>query len=262
MEFLGETLAKIAWEKAGILKPGVPGVTIAQQPEVLEVFAQVAGEVGAPLTVVSGHAGDLDARGALHELVVGDAGSALGGTFQRDNTRLARGAALLLGQAGLPISDAAIAAGLESVRWPARFEVVAGAPPVVIDGAHNGDSAERLAESLRASFPGRRVVLVFGSSRDKDLPRMVPPLAALADTWLLTRSGHPRAMADFDGLRDRVLAARGDALVLAEPSPAEALERARAMAGAEGVVCVTGSLFVAAAAREALGLAEERDPER
>jgi dihydrofolate synthase / folylpolyglutamate synthase len=260
--FLGATLGRIAWEKAGILKPGVPGVTIEQHPEAQQVIAQVAAEVGAPLAVVRGQPAMSSEAPAPRQLVIRDAASALAGTFQRDNTRLAHGAAILLREVGLPIDDQAIAHGLASTHWPARFEVVDGAPPVVIDGAHNGDSMRRLVESLRLTFPDRPVVLVFGSSRDKDLARMIPELAALGARWVLTRSGHPRAMVDFAPLREQVLAAQPGAIVLEESRPTDALALALAQSGPDGVVCVTGSLFVAAAAREALGLADARDPER
>jgi dihydrofolate synthase/folylpolyglutamate synthase len=279
MEFLGDTLAKIAADKAGILKPGVPGVTIAQPPEALEAIEQAAHAVGAPLFVLDDQRWAIDdgSRPASspiatppssdaitwidpYTIYTGAHEPALQGTFQRENARLAIAAALLLRERGLPLSDAAIGAGLAGAHWPARFEVTAGAPPVVIDGAHNGDSARRLAESLRERFPGRVVALVFGSSRDKDLSRMIPELAAVAQGWVLTRSGHPRAMADLAGLREQIGAAQPAVPIVVELDMQAALAEARKLAGPEGVVCVTGSLFVAALAREALGLAEQRDP--
>jgi dihydrofolate synthase/folylpolyglutamate synthase len=271
-DILGNTLTEIASDKAGILQTGVPGVTIEQHPEAMTAIVRVAHEVGAPLFVVrdtsrAGEAIDLAGLSSATMLDVSEhyhspISTNLKGTFQRQNARLVIGAALQLRERGLPIDDMAIAQGLQSARWPARLEIVDGAPPVVIDGAHNGDSAERLVESLHELYPGRGIVCVFGASRNKDLGRMLVVLASEVQAWVLTRSSHPRAMADLQALCRQVveyLPPGESTTVLVEQEPSDALERARALAGPAGLVCVTGSLFVAAAAREALGLAHERD---
>lgn len=267
MDFLGSTLSTIAAEKAGILRPGIPGITIEQPAEAQTVLDAQARAVGARWFVAAEGAG---ARGnqAADTVVVfdpyaeygGPQTTALAGTFQRENARLAVGAALLLREAGLPIDSAAVTQGLAQACWPARFEVVEGRPPVVIDGAHNGDSCRRLVESLQQRFPGQKLVLVFGSSRDKDLERMLAELVPAVWQWVLTRSGHPRAMVAMDVLRDRIIQTDPQAQVEVEPVVAQALSRAQDLAGPDGIVCVTGSLFVAAAAREVFGLAEQRDP--
>ncbi len=257
MEFLGQTLAAIAWEKAGILKPGVPAVTIRQRYEAQVVIKQVAQEVGAPLFIA-------DAPEVVQQIPGAESiKTALVGTFQRENRDLAIAAALQLRAAGVSIDFQAIRDGLARVAWPARFEIVPGidqAATVVIDGAHNGDSARRLLETLHEQFPRRRLVLVFGASRDKDLARILPEFSQGIGAWVLTRSGHPRAMEDLGLLRDRILAEHIEAEVTIEPDPSQAILYAKDLAGTQGVVCVTGSLFVAAAAREALGLAEACDP--
>jgi dihydrofolate synthase/folylpolyglutamate synthase len=269
-DILGNTLTQIASDKAGILQPGVPGVTIEQQPEAMAAIARSAHEVGSPLYVVrdtalADGALDDDTRRLVRELDLserygGSITTHLQGTFQRQNARLAVAAALLLREAGLPLDDGAITRGLQAAQWPGRLEIVEGAPPVVIDGAHNGDSAARLIDSLRELLPGRPIVLVFGASRNKDLGRMLEPLAPAVRLWVLTRSSHPRAFDDLQALHDQIAEQVGYEIpMLIEPDPVQALARARALAGADEIVCVTGSLFVAAAAREALGLAHERD---
>ncbi len=267
MEFLGDTLSQIAAEKAGILKPGGLGVTIEQPEEAQVAIESEARAVGARWFVAAEGAGVRTEAGAAtvvhfdpYAEYRGPHTTALAGSFQRENARLAVGAALLLRDAGLTISDAAIAQGLAQAMWPARFEVIDGSPPIVIDGAHNGDSCRRLVESLAQRFPGQRIVLVFGSSRDKDLERMLAELAPAVSIWVLTHSGHPRAMLDLPALEQCILQADPQAYVQIEPLVADALTQACELATLDGVVCVTGSLFVAAAAREALGLAEERDP--
>jgi dihydrofolate synthase/folylpolyglutamate synthase len=268
MAVLGDTLAKIAYEKAGILKPGVPAIAVAQPPEAMGVIARVAAEVGAPLWVadaagVRGQGSGVrgfdyptpDPRSLTPRL--------LGGVFQRENARLAVGAALLLRDAGLPIAASAIGAGLAAARWPGRMEVVGAAPPIVLDGAHNGDSARKLVESLQVAFPGRRIVFVLGVSQGHSVEHILAELAPFAGAMVLTRSRHPRAMTDLAalaGLAAPLLRREGDAAPVAFAADApEALDRARDLAGPQDLICVTGSLFVVAAAREALGIAEEVD---
>jgi dihydrofolate synthase/folylpolyglutamate synthase len=191
----------------------------------------------------------------------GPTATALQGVFQHENARLATGAALLLRDAGLPIADAAIAEGLAAARWPGRLEIVPGQPPIVLDGAHNGDSAHKLVVSLAEVFPGRRLVLVLGTSQDKDLTRILAELAPAADTLVLTRSRHPRAWINLEELAAQAEPLLRDTRVpiVIAPDVPDALDQARRLAGPNDVVCVTGSLFVVAAAREALGLATEKD---
>jgi dihydrofolate synthase/folylpolyglutamate synthase len=181
--------------------------------------------------------------------------------FQRENARLAVGAALLLRDAGLPIGDAAIAAGLAGAQWPGRLELLPGEPPIVLDGAHNGDSVRKLVQSLAEAFPGRRLVLVLGTSQDKDIARILAELAPAASALVLTRSSHPRAWVDLEELAARAEPLLRDARtpIVIAPEVPDALAQARRLAQPDDVICVTGSLFVVAAARETLGLAVEKD---
>jgi dihydrofolate synthase/folylpolyglutamate synthase len=273
MAVLGDTLGKIAWEKAGILKPGVPAITIAQTPEAMTVIAQVATEVGAPLSVavatdIANEAGIEHEKGQFSifdpfDRYHGPTHTALQGVFQRQNARLATGAALLLRDQGLPIRDAAIAAGLASAQWPGRMEIVAGAPLILLDGAHNGDSAHKLIESLGEMFPGRERVFVLGVTQGHSVEHILAELLPTAKAVVLTRSRHPRALTDLDALAERAapLLRRGTthAPLILSPDTPEALDRARELAGPSDLICVTGSLFVVAAAREALGIPLEKD---
>jgi dihydrofolate synthase / folylpolyglutamate synthase len=283
MELLGNTLAEIAWQKAGIMRQGVPAVTAPQTPEALQMLVAYAAEVGAELYEVDEETrrrGDKENEGemaaAMHRTVHaspllpfssspllayhGLLATRLPGAFQRDNAALSVGAALLLRRAGLPISDEAIAAGLVSAQWPGRMEIVGDNPPVVLDGAHNGDSARRLVESLRELFPGRRLVLVFGTSRDKDLGRILGALMPAADALVLTHSIHPRSLVNLEQLQAQAAPfLRPGTPVVAHEDVPEALVAARILADPGDLICVTGSLFIVAAAREALGLPHERD---
>jgi dihydrofolate synthase/folylpolyglutamate synthase len=279
MALLGDTLQQIAYEKAGIFKPGIPAITVEQQPEAMQEIARVAAQVGTPLWVAA--EGEIE-----HETLEiqqrtsdparfsaslfrfdpfdryhGPTTMPLQGVFQRENARLAVGAALLLRDAGLPLDDSAIGAGLSDARWPGRLEIVPGEPPIVLDGAHNGDSAHKLVESLRESFPGRRFVLVLGTSQDKDLARILAELIPAASAVVLTHSIHPRAWTDLEELASRIepLLGGADVPIVIAPEVPHALEQARALATSADVICVTGSLFVVAAARETLGLENEKD---
>lgn len=249
---LGATLGEIAWNKAGIIKAGVPVVTVPQLPEASLAVAEEAAALGAPLWLAD-PAGLLRAATGEAQPYPVPPRPALRGAFQIENARLALGVAVLLREAGLDLPDAAMAAGLAGVRWPGRFELVRSTPPVLIDGAHNGDSAQKLAAAIATGVAHERLVLILGTSRDKDIAAMAAALVPHAAAVVLTRSGHPRAM-DID----RMVAEVGQHLrgpLVVTPDVRTALDAARGLAGPRDLLCVTGSLFVAAAAREALGLA-------
>ncbi|HMQ32211.1 MAG TPA: cyanophycin synthetase [Chloroflexaceae bacterium] len=249
---LGPSLAEIAWNKAGVIKPGVPVVTVPQPPEAaLPVFDEAAA-LGAPLWLAD-PAGLLPVEGGAPRPYPVPPRTSLMGAFQVENARLALSVALLLRDLGLALPDHAMAAGLAGVRWPGRFELVRGAPPVLIDGAHNGDSAQKLAAAIATDVAHERLVLILGTSRDKDIGAMAAALVPHAAAVVLTRSGHPRAM-DID----RMVAEVGQHLrgpLVVTPDVRSALDAARGLSGPRDLICVTGSLFVVAAAREALRLA-------
>jgi|HigsolmetaAR201D_1030396.scaffolds.fasta_scaffold10298_3 dihydrofolate synthase/folylpolyglutamate synthase len=271
MHILGNTLTQIASDKAGIFKPGVPAIVSAQHPEALAAIVQTANEVGTPLWVACAPNQQtlpefppntqLPTLFDPFERYHGPTATALQGVFQHENARLATGAALLLRDQGLPITDQAIGEGLANAQWPGRMEVVPGTPTFVLDGAHNGDSAHKLLQSLREAYPGRKLVLVLGTSQDKDIARILNELVPAADALVLTRSWHPRAWVDLDALAERArpLLRTPETPLLTEADVPEAIAQARRLASPDALICVTGSLFVVAAAREILGLSNEKD---
>ncbi|NNJ10809.1 bifunctional folylpolyglutamate synthase/dihydrofolate synthase [Chloroflexales bacterium ZM16-3] len=251
MGILGHTLAEIAGNKAGIMKPGVPAVTVPQLPEVAAVLEREAALVGASLYVADD--GGLAGPSGRAPYPLAPLPGRLRGGFQRENARLAVGAVMLLAGRGFPLDTEAMAEGLATAEWPGRFELVGSAPPILIDGSHNGDSTQKLAASIRDELRFERLILVLGTSRDKDIEAIVEAIVPLAAAVVITRSTHPRAM-DLD----RVAAITGPYLrgpLSMVPEMGDALAHARAMAGPGDLICVTGSLFVVAAARNALGLA-------
>lgn len=255
MNVLGNTLAEIADNKAGIMKPGVPAVTVPQAPEAATVLRQVARTVGAPLWIATESALS-DDYGVLpaQPYPVAPQTERLRGLFQRENARLALGAALLLREQGMQLPDSALAVGLANAEWPGRLELVAQQPWMVLDGAHNGDSAQKLVAALRAEFQFERLILVLGTSRDKDIPAIVAALVPPADQVILTNSHHPRAQTDLDQIAALAQPYLRNPVIMT-PDVTRALARARTLARPNDLICVTGSLFVVGAAREALGLA-------
>ncbi|NNJ09144.1 bifunctional folylpolyglutamate synthase/dihydrofolate synthase [Chloroflexales bacterium ZM16-3] len=255
MQILGATLGEIAAHKAGIIKPGVPIVSVPQAAEAAAVLAHVAAAQGAPLYIAGPdglrHAADVVRP---YPTVPRPDTLRLAGQFQIENAQLASGIALLLRDAGVPIPDKAFAEGLASVRWPGRLETLRLRPRLIVDGAHNGDSARKLMAALREIHPSGRLFLILGASADKDLAAIAAALVPHAETLIVTQSPHLRA-ATIPALLAAVRPfARNEPLATLDASAAiaEALRRARP----DDLICATGSLFVVAAVREACGYLE------
>jgi dihydrofolate synthase/folylpolyglutamate synthase len=260
MAVLGSTIAEIAAAKAGIIKQAVPVVVAPQLPEALVVMRAEAEGQRAPLFQAAPEGLRSSASEARpYPIAIRPDTVGLGGAYQLDNARTAVGVALLLREQGMAISDAAIAEGVRAARWPGRFELLAEQPAIVVDGAMNGVSARRLREALE-SLPHRRLILVLGTSRDKDIAAIASELVPAAAAIVLTRSYHPRS-APVELLAEQVrpLLRSPDCPVLVTDDIPPAIEAARRLAAPDDLICVTGSLFVVAAAREALGAATEID---
>jgi dihydrofolate synthase/folylpolyglutamate synthase len=254
MAVLGNTLAQIAGEKAGIIKPETPVVSAPQTEEALEVITRIARERSAPLTLVGR---DVLFATGIHDLdgqavQIRTPGRPplylqipLLGAHQAENAAVAY-AALVAG--GFDATDENIARGFAQANWPGRFEVVCREPPVVLDSAHNDESARRLRQALDDYFPGRPVTLIFGASEDKNVAGMLAALKPRLSRILAVRADHPRAL-DVEAL----LGYAGQAGVESEAaaSAGEALERAIALAGRDGLVLSAGSIFITAEVRQA-----------
>lgn len=256
MSILGNTLAEIAREKGGIIKPGRPVVVGPQADEALAVLEEIAAERNAPLKVAGRDWTTAGTSSCAH--LSGPWGDwqdvelALAGPHQVENAGLALMASWLL-HPELVANEALTRQALRTVRWPGRFELVAREPDVYVDGAHNVDSIARLVETISSVAEGRKVVVIFGAARDKDLAGMLRELSPLDAPLIATASHNPRAAAP-DSIVETARDAGIDARVVEDIGAA--ITTAQALAGADGLVCVTGSLYVVAEAREALGLAE------
>lgn len=251
---LGNTLAQIAFEKAGIIKPGRPVVTGARDPEALAVIRRVAREKGAPLLVAgqdfTWEERYCDWRGQSVDLrcptrQFPDLHIPLVGRHQQANTACAV-TALEVAVPGLP--ERAVREGVGGCRWPGRLEVLAERPLVVIDAAHNPDGAGALREAL-GLFPRRKLIMVLGILRDKNPEAMVELLAPAADLLVATcpvspRAGSPEHIADLA----RPLCGE----VRVEPDLATALEEALGAASPDDMVLVAGSIYLIGPARALL----------
>lgn len=258
-QVLGSTLSAIAGEKAGIIKPGIPVVIAPQVQEARKVLERVAQEQGAPVTEVGRDVKYAPLEHSLAGQLVriwssnGDSVDlkiALLGAHQVDNAATAYTALQIARSQGFTLlSDDTIVKGFANAKWPARFEVLQTSTPLVLDCAHNRDSALRLRQALDDYFPGWPVELIFGASEDKDIEGMLSELAPRLTGLIVVKSFHPRAanpdiilqQASNIGCPARVIPDVADALKVA-------LEEA-AVSVPPRLVLVTGSIFVAAGAR-------------
>jgi dihydrofolate synthase / folylpolyglutamate synthase len=264
---LGDTIRKIASEKAAIITPGCSIVMAPQEyPDAEDVIREFAAESddskiekyleGADADLAVHVAREYSWRRISHDAYgqtiqidgpVGAVGTKLPllGAHQIENAATATASVHAYDREA---STVTIAAGLASVRWPCRIEVVREDPLVIVDGAHNRDSARRLAETLVEYFACDRALFVIGCGSDKDIDGLAEELAPLAVRVIAVRADHPRAMEP-----QRIVEAFGRLNVDAEivDNVTNGVEKALA-ATSEGsltLICVAGSLFVAAEAR-------------
>jgi dihydrofolate synthase/folylpolyglutamate synthase len=300
-QFLGDTLAKIAAEKAGIIKPGVPVVSGEGASEPAEVIEQAATAANSTLlltgrdfqlleeppiparrlgttpdgNVARSNAGRLSAkprdvatgvhslgargygiasfsqetdrhtfgvrtwRADYHELTV-----SLPGAHQRRNAAVAVAALEAFGETTkCPVEQRHVREGLASARLPGRIEVVSEHPTVILDVAHNPSSLQALREVLESQYAAKRVVLLIGMAGDKDLESNLREILPVASAAVFTGTGHPREAAP-EKLRQLGRAVRPELDAQVEPEIPAAMERALAVAGPDGVVCVTGSFYL------------------
>jgi len=240
-EYLGDTIEKVAWEKAGILKPGVPAVVGPIGAAALGALEERAGEIGIRLQVCGR---DFDAEPAR--------GVALSGRHQLENAAVAR-ALLKSVEAEFPVSDLQVGNGLARVRWPGRFEVVTRDPFTILDAGHNPDAMSALVAALDEIHAPEPRVLVYGVMADKDWREMLNRLSGRFDRVVCVpvkqaRALDPKIAADY--LRAR-----------SQPTVAtcieEGLNEATRLAGVEGTVVVTGSVFLVGEVYEGIAASAE-----
>jgi dihydrofolate synthase/folylpolyglutamate synthase len=249
-EILGDTVAKIAAEKAGIIKPGCVVVSAPQVTEAARVIKRVCHQERVKLihvgTDVTWHktGGDLcrqtltvKGKKGTYDLTI-----PLLGDYQMENAATAVAAIEALDLPGNNILSQNVSQGFREVSWPGRLQVLSREPLVVVDGAHNAYSMKKLIENVKKYFSYGRCFVIFGTSCDKDISGMVRELKKLSRHIIITSSSHPRAASTSSlaqtfnrlGIRPAVL-----------DSVSEALTKTLASADNTELILVTGSLFVA-----------------
>jgi dihydrofolate synthase/folylpolyglutamate synthase len=252
---LGDTIAQIAGEKAGIIKPGIPAVTAPQKPEALEVIRATAkrnqsllieSKTSVDITCVI----DLGLKGIELEFSIDNdrinTHLNLLGDHQIDNSRTAIAALIQLNNAGIPVGNDAIGAGLKNVKWTARNQLVASIPtPIFVDGAHNDASALALLESVTKLFPNvKEVFLILGTVRGHKSTIVAQELSPLLPRIIVTQSRHPKSLTNLE-----LSSALGESkipVLKVTNNTLDALKYAKETATASDVIIATGSLFVAA----------------
>lgn len=269
---LGNTLAAIAGEKAGIIKEGSAVVSWPQESEAMAVIEHAAAEHGCELRVpdfaqleegaVKWEDGASPFRPFSYKEWA-DLRTGILGSYQPQNATVALEAVDVLRGRGWHIPDEAVRAGVARTRWPGRFEIVEGGSSpdgfaIVVDGGHNPQGARALADSLAEVFPGRKPVFVIGVLEDKDYPRMLEDVLPLGSAFVCVTPDNPRALPAHK--LARAIRWTGQDLLgcsaCVNPVVArdfeDAIRRARELADPDGLICAFGSLYSVAALKEAV----------
>ncbi|MBM4421886.1 MAG: bifunctional folylpolyglutamate synthase/dihydrofolate synthase [Chloroflexi bacterium] len=266
IQLLGNTLPEIAEEKAGIIKPGVPVVCAPQSSDALEKISSIARDRGARLRVIgrdwiasrdsvsdAGQRFSIQPSTALQPEVGEWAPTPfdipLLGQHQIENAAVAVAMIHELRMQGFEVPLEAIQRGLATVSWPGRFEVIrdsASSKTIVLDCAHNRDSASKLAATVKETFPDAHPALIFGASDDKDVEGMLAELLPLSSRMIVAKADHPRA-SNAERLAETSRQIGVARSVNVAHTVADALADARG--GPEQIILVTGSVFLVADVR-------------
>ncbi len=251
-DLLGNTISEIAFEKGGIIKPGVPVVSASQPLEALEKIQEIADERKSPLTVVGQ---DWQYAGKSEELMITKSGDhsfipqgshfnlALAGAHQLENGTVALAALSAVRHEFPNIKVETIRKGLELVVWDGRLQTIhdgKGYPTFLVDTAHNADSAAKLKSALLTGYQYERLWLIFGAPEDKAIVQMMEILFPLAEGIVLSTADHPRAASP------EKLASLAETLGFAAyktENVAEALQKIYSLAGDGDLICATGSII-------------------
>ena len=269
-KFLGDTVAEIAGEKAGIIRPGGVVVTLPQQPQANDVIGNTILQLGARAVNAVPYVPPLSPASSeylaactgkepvsryplqvMNEQILVE--TPLLGRHQLRNVALAIATAEELAGQGFPLTAASIERGIRETHWPGRFQVMpasGGGPEYVFDVAHNPAGAWALRSTLSAGYPDRPLTFVFGAMRDKAIGEMAEILFPLADRVIATRAENPRSASPEE---IRTAASRTSTRVEEAADVADAIERARSSAGPSTVVVITGSIYIVGEAMRLLG---------
>lgn len=241
---LGSDLAGVAREKAGIIKPGVPVVSAVQHPDVLKVIERRCEELDCQLTVVGRDVSFTSVADGISyngkQWDIAHVSVSLPGVFQRENAAVALAAMEMLALSGASVTVDDAFSGVADVFWPGRLQIIDENPRVIVDGACNPDAMKRVTEYLESITLRDRTVALVGMCRDKHIGEVLDILGSAVSRMVMTRVNNPRVAETEELSRnapDTIETFRAD-------DPRTALELARRLAGDDGVVIVTGSLYL------------------
>jgi len=253
-DILGKDIASIAFEKAGIIKEGVPLVTAARG-DARTTIVQVAEERNALLipvdctmwkrTSVQGRGQEFLVHGSFKDYHVR---TSLLGRHQGENITLAIASVEQLQMSGVYVADSDIQEGIAHATHPGRMEVVSEEPFILLDGAHNPAGMKMLRQTLQEDFSSHRIILILGVLKDKDLRTMLSTIAPVSDVIIVTRSKNPRA-ADPQQLQEIIVELDAHKTVFISHSVPQAITHAKRIMKQPDLLCVTGSLFTVGEAR-------------
>ncbi len=252
---LGETIDSIAMEKAGVLKPGVPAITVQQDPAAMQVLKLQASTIKAPLSVTGGdidfsHRFETSREHGPHTRVCLTTPTSkfehlrvpLHGKHQAINCGLALAMLDKLKTLGYQIDNNKISEGLDKVTLPGRMEMICNDPRIMIDAAHNAASIRALIHAIGQNIPYDSMVVIFGCNSDKDVDGMLRELQYGADKVIFTRSNSAKAVSPID-LSDMYTEMCGKMCQYA-PSLGQALQLANSAVTKEDLICITGSFYL------------------
>lgn len=249
MEFLGNTLSSIAFEKGGIIKENCPVVLYSQCDEVYEAIKKIAEERKANLYFAKEKGTTIlsqDITGTIFDIqneYLSYKGINLGllGDYQINNAATVLLACKALNENGVKISDKSIFAGLRKAKWSGRMEIVGKDPIVMLDGAHNIDGIHMLAESLQRYFSNKKLTLLIGILGDKEYEKMIEMLLPLASKIVLTEPNNSRKW-DVDALTETIMNFKVE--TYREKDIEKAYDLAKRITAKEDVLCCAGSLYL------------------
>ncbi len=262
MKVLGSTLSKIASEKAGIIKPGLPVVISPQKKSAEATILAVAKEKGSAalqselifqiqpgkhsldgqsfrFIPVKGNALKLDQPSAEFFMpLIGD--------HQLENARTAYVAVQILKEKDFNLPEEQIKAGFMNINWPGRMEVISREPLIIVDGAHNRDSFLKLKNTIDKYLPDKKKILIFGASEDKEVELMLGRINSSIDELIITKALHPRA------LEGEIIAVKAEKLNMnyrITSSVEDAISQALHDYNDQSVILAAGSIFIAGAVK-------------
>lgn len=246
---LGDTLAKIAFEKAGIVKPGCDVVLLAQEAEAERPVEEACEKQGARLRKTRALPARIQGGRLYVQTDMGELPLGVSGNYQAENAAVALAALAALRRRGFDMTDNALRDGLQNARWPGRFELLRENPPLILDGAHNPQGARSLANSLGAYYPGRKCVFLMAAMRDKDVDGCLRAVAPLARAMIAIPLDNPRAYSAQE-LCTLMLQHCSEAFV--SDGVESALRLSQTLLREGDVACAFGSLYLADPLRRAI----------